>query len=35
MGFSIILITKSGRSNSLLDLILEVEDDLLEERKKG
>ena len=35
MGFSIIFITKSGRSNSVPDLILEGEDDLLKQRKKG
>ena len=35
MGFSIIFITKSGRSNSVPDLILEGEDDLLKQRKRG
>ena len=35
MGFSIIFITKSGRLNSVLDLILEGKDELLKERKKG
>ena len=35
MGFSIFLLTKSGRSNSALDLIYEGEVQLLKDKKKG
>ena len=33
MGFSIIFKTKSGRSNSVLDLIVEGNDEVLKRRK--
>ena len=35
MGFSIIFITKSGRSNSVLDLIVEVNHEVLKNMKQG
>ena len=34
MGYSIIFVTKSGRSNSVLELILEGEVELIKDRKK-
>ena len=35
MGFSIILKTKSGRSNSVLDSIVEGNDEVVKKRKQG
>ena len=35
MGFSNFFLTKSGRSNSALDIIFEGKDQLLKEKRKG
>ena len=35
MGFSIIFNTKSGRSNSVLDMIVEGKDEVLKKGKHG